>query len=506
MKVGGVVWAAAVFEPLRKSRIDEGRHELPAAALVCSVYVIAALLARTIGTGSVSDDDFARTTIAQSFSHHPRLDPTGTSWLPAPFWLNGVWMIALGPSLDTARWAALLGAAISALLLYVSARWIGASTWRAALASLLPLGIPLVPVLAGAMVPELPTSALITLALCSLVAPTRTRLVVGACSLVVATLSRYESWFVAMYFSIACMCIVARSSRKNARHVSWAVASISASIALSGPVCWMAWNAHAHGDALRFVQRVTSFRNAVSPASTLALLFDYPLAAMVEGGAILVLAVLVASTRAHRWRRLRALAPAWVGSLVLVLALSVAEVRGGAPTHHPERAISSLWLLCAVSCSTWRSSNRSRVALAFVGVAALLVGQTYWRGRTTLDGLADRSNAIRSGVEIARSLRADERCLLVARSYDHFATISAIARPWDVEVIVPEGFDPRSHDRDPLTSVDGLRQAMIDRRATVFVARGDQRDRVRPWLAELGGSTIELSSGDTLFRLENSRR
>jgi hypothetical protein len=138
--------------------------------------------------------------------------------------------------------------------------------------------------------------------------------------------------------------------------------------------------------------------------------------------------------------------------------------------------------------------------------AIVLAGQTLWRGRPTIDGLADRASAVRTGIEIARSLHTDERVLLVARSYDHFATISAIARPWDVEVIVPEGVDPRSHDHDPLTSADEIREEMLARRLTVFVARGEQRDRVRSWSSELDASAIALSSGDTLFRLRDSRR
>ena len=38
------------------------------------------------GFRAVSDDDFARVVLAQQWAAHPTLDPTGTSWLPVPFW------------------------------------------------------------------------------------------------------------------------------------------------------------------------------------------------------------------------------------------------------------------------------------------------------------------------------------------------------------------------------------------------------------------------------------
>ncbi len=43
---------------------------------------------RRCGFEQVSDDDYARTVIAQLFAHSPRWDPSGTSWLPLPFWIR----------------------------------------------------------------------------------------------------------------------------------------------------------------------------------------------------------------------------------------------------------------------------------------------------------------------------------------------------------------------------------------------------------------------------------
>jgi hypothetical protein len=55
------------------------------------------------GLRALSDDDYARVAIAQRFAGAARLDPSGTSWLPFPFWVMGTAMKLLDPSLDVAR-------------------------------------------------------------------------------------------------------------------------------------------------------------------------------------------------------------------------------------------------------------------------------------------------------------------------------------------------------------------------------------------------------------------
>lgn len=55
------------------------------------------------GFSHVSDDDYARTVIAEQLAHAPRLDPSATSWLPLPFWLEGGVMMVAGRSLGVAR-------------------------------------------------------------------------------------------------------------------------------------------------------------------------------------------------------------------------------------------------------------------------------------------------------------------------------------------------------------------------------------------------------------------
>ncbi|MBW2459757.1 MAG: hypothetical protein JRI68_35025, partial [Deltaproteobacteria bacterium] len=74
------------------------------------------------GFRAVSDDDFARVVLAQQWAFDPQLDPTGTSWLPLPFWLYGGVMTVFGTSLDVARITAFALGLASAVLLYGAAR------------------------------------------------------------------------------------------------------------------------------------------------------------------------------------------------------------------------------------------------------------------------------------------------------------------------------------------------------------------------------------------------
>ena len=89
-----------------------------------AVVVKALVGLAVLGSGfrAVSDDDFARVVLMQGFAHEPALDPTGTSWLPFPFWLNGAAMLLTGTSLTAARALAFAWGLLAALLLYEAGR------------------------------------------------------------------------------------------------------------------------------------------------------------------------------------------------------------------------------------------------------------------------------------------------------------------------------------------------------------------------------------------------
>jgi 4-amino-4-deoxy-L-arabinose transferase-like glycosyltransferase len=114
------------------------------ALLIALARVSTSLLCLWSGFRAVSDDDYSRVVIAARFAQHPTLDPSGTSWLPAPFWLYGAPMAVFGDSLLTARVVAVLAGAASAVLVWLAARVLGlserAAWWGALGAVVLPYG------------------------------------------------------------------------------------------------------------------------------------------------------------------------------------------------------------------------------------------------------------------------------------------------------------------------------------------------------------------------------
>ena len=76
--------------------------------IIATAKTVVSLALLWSGFRSISDDDFSRVAIAQQFAVHPHLDPSGTSWLPLPFWVYGGAMKAFGLSLATAQITAIL--------------------------------------------------------------------------------------------------------------------------------------------------------------------------------------------------------------------------------------------------------------------------------------------------------------------------------------------------------------------------------------------------------------
>ena len=69
-------------------------------ALICAVKALVSGVVLWLGFRALSDDDYARVVIAQSFAHAPSLDPSGSSWLPLPFWLYGTILGLAGRALE----------------------------------------------------------------------------------------------------------------------------------------------------------------------------------------------------------------------------------------------------------------------------------------------------------------------------------------------------------------------------------------------------------------------
>ncbi|WP_437658096.1 hypothetical protein [Sorangium sp. So ce1182] len=478
-------------------------------ALVVLAKAAVSALVLALGFRAVSDDDFARVVLAQAWAHAPRLDPTGTSWLPAPFWLNGALFCVFTPTLAVARAVAFALGLASAALVHVSARWVTGDR-RAALAGALLAGaFPWSACLGVATVPELPTAALSLFAVASLVtppagpAPPAGRALLGALALVIATLSRYEPWPVAVVFAAMALLAAARLGQGRAAQAKLSLAAV---VALAGPAAWVAWNRVAHGDALHFLARVASYRNAVSPGGgdgTLLRLFAYP-AAMVREEPELFLSPVALALIAWRARRgaapaaarpfpplLRAARPYALPGAVAALqiaALSLALVRDGAPTHHPERATLLALLLLALavgdlSARAFRgASSGARRALGGALLVVLFLG-VFFRPHLRREHFNPRADEVAIGRAAAELTPPSAPLLVEVVDYGHLATLAALGRPASAHP--DRSIDPR----DPPVRSSFDDPASLARRAA-DVGAAYLLGRVRPPVIDLAGPPL----------------
>jgi hypothetical protein len=203
----------------------------------------------------------------------------------------------------------------------------------------------------------------------------------------------------------------------------------------------MAWNAYAHGSPLHFLARVRSFRHAIG-AADLPLrdkLLGYPRSLAQETpevgllGALGIAGVVFEPQLRARWRW------ALLGSGVVLFFLIVGDVRDGAPTHHPARALSPLWWVlvgCGVDAAATLSARAAwgRWARTLAGAAA---GVVAFGWLASLPGrwiaAPGESEAERRDVQIARG--SDLRARDVAGAdvtpcaFEHFALLASWGRP-----------------------------------------------------------------------------
>lgn len=436
--------------------------------VVAAVRAAAVAVVWACGFRAISDDDYSRVVIAQGFAAVPALDPSGTSWLPLPFWLTGAAMLVAGPSLAVARAVSLLTAVGSALLVHAAARALGLDRRAALLAGVLGAALPYAARLGVATIPDGYAAALITYAAASTAHERGRGRLAGALCITAATLCRYEAWPVALVVAVCAGLDAAR------RRAPWLAAS--ALLALSGPAAWLAHGALAHGDPLFFVGRVTAYRAALGATATAPLT---ALAALLvalpryepELAALALLALLgrrVARAPLGAGRYLRFAAA--LGALLTFVAAG--EWRNAAPTHHGERALLALWLGLAIVTGdglarAWQGGGaRARWRLA--GAAALLVGLAagVWRPRWGRPApFVDRRHEVGVGAAARRLLPAGERLAIDTPDYGFFAVMAAFGRAGAATAL--DDRDPR-HPRPP----DALRSpAALDARLRAVGAR-----------------------------------
>ena len=409
---------------------------------------LASLLALKAATGAwllhggfshVSDDDYSRVVIAEHFAHAPSLDPSGTSWLPWPFWANGTAMMVFGRSLAVASVVAWLFGLASVVVGYFAMRALGVPRGATWIAVAVAMTTPWNAWLGVATVPEALTAALIAAGAMSIAIPRARAL--GAAALLVASLSRYEAWPICAVYAGVCLVSLLRASNGQRTREGLALA-----LALIGPCTWMAWNAHAHGSALHFLARVARYRQSLGVEISLSdRLLTYP-RALVTGApeiALLGLAGWLGGLEVRsRWR-----APlATMGALLVFLVYG--DLHDGAPTHHPERAVLSCWWVLAGfgvdgGCAFLRRHVRGRpkreawaVALGVAGAIGLSASGIDRAG--TGPGRSPEENR---DVQVGRglALRATDatHVVVVPCAYEHFALIAAFGAPERVTIEEP---------------------------------------------------------------------
>lgn len=388
-------------------------------------HALACVLVLATGFDHVSDDDFARVTIAETFAHAPRLDPSGTSWLPFPFWWTGAFLSVFGRTLTVARVASVLLASLGACLPYVALRSIAVDRSRALVATAFALLSPWMLWLGGATVPESFTATATASAIVVLAArPSPAFAALLAC----ACLSRYEAWPVA---AVAALALVARD--RSRRSIAIAAACASA------PLLWMIWNAHAHGSPLHFFHRVSNFKRAIGAGSTSTTeaLLSYPRLLVTTRPE--VVAATLAGLHALFALRDEALRKRWTVPLLAALSqiafLAIGNARDGAPAHHSERALMSVLVLLSLFAVDACASLAPRLRNAASAVTALL---WLFSARAFADP-PGRSPSEDRGAQIARGLELrttrPDGFTVGPCAFEHFALVAAYGAPERVTIL-----------------------------------------------------------------------
>jgi hypothetical protein len=215
----------------------------------------------------------------------------------------------------------------------------------------------------------------------------------------------------------------------------------------------MAWNAHVHGSPFHFIARVTAFRRAIGAADIPLRdkLLGFPLALVEATPEVAIVGVAgIAGMTASRKLRSRWAWP--IAAAVTVLAFLVAgDLGDGAPTHHPARALGSIWWI-ATSVGTdafetaldrlrgrawWWAGRAAIVALALVWCLSLPSRWREWPGQ----GPSELRDA-----QIARGLDMRARGVAGADvapcSFEHFALLAAWGEPERATVAPRTGATP----------------------------------------------------------------
>jgi hypothetical protein len=391
--------------------------------IACSFALLSLALSWGIsarGFYYVSDDDFARTVIAQRFAEHSRMDPSGTSWLPLPFWLTGIAMKLFAPTFATARIVSATLSAASTALLFVALRNAQVTVRAASFGTALVLLTPWHLYASAAAVPEAYTASLVAIGLTGLLHPRGVQLW-HALAILAATLCRYEPWTAAVL--IAVLSLVPKCGVPSAQR--FAVSCLC----VFGIALWMGWNAFAHDGPFHFYRRVSSFKEAHDARTQGGGpgLWLYP-RALWQGAPEFVLVfpsaiACILRKSSHRFGL------CVLGMAVLLLLSAALE---GAPTHHPERAwlplATALFALLPHLIEACLGRYSATLRSAVLGSLVLFLGVRAFSPPPFDDG---RMALVKQG----ERLRASEHLEVAPCAYEHFALIAGYTRPSRVTIL-----------------------------------------------------------------------
>jgi hypothetical protein len=426
------------------------------ALLIAGLRLVISVSCLWSGFRAISDDDYSRMVIAARFAQHPSLDPSGTSWLPAPFWLYGVPMALAGDSLVTARAVALATGAASAVLVWLAARTLGLSE-RAALGGALgAVVLPYAAWLSAAMVPEAPTAALILFGVVSLVRPEIRLRLYGGVALGAACFCRYEAWAPASCFALLTGLEAMRTRRAGL--------GLAAACAVLPIAAWLLHGVVRHGDAFFFVARVSQYRAALGQQTHglgQALLqvawsvvrFEPELFVVTAAALLLSFGGGQSPFGPAAWRPVVAL-------LTLIGFLAVADASGGSATHHPERSLLPVfWFLALVAAGlVVRLAEGARPFLLPALALPLALGASLLLRPDVRNTFVDRREEEQVG-SVLRSLGA-ERVALDTDDFGFFAIQAALGagKSWALAE-----HDPRRHEPPRPTTPSELAGRLLER-------------------------------------------
>jgi hypothetical protein len=478
------------------------------------VAIKAAVSAGMLWSGfrSISDDDFARVTIAQTFARHPSLDPSGTSWLPLPFWVYGGAMTCFGSAITTARVTAVVLGVAAVLLVWRAARALESSRPAAFIAAVLAACVPHSAYYGTAMVPDYPTAALALFAAATMASRRPTSRLLGAGAACAATLCRYETWPIA----IATLVFAGFDAFNTWRggHRSEATRGspefpdprpylAAALIAPSGIIAWLLHGVWHHGNALFFVKRVAAYRRALggSALDATARLLKVP-TAIVRGEpelTVLLLATFAAvgfCLGRSGWRGRGWMRPA-IALLSLAAFLIIGDWLDGAPTHHEDRTLLSIWLgmtllIGELASRCWfvgdtEAHDTTRRRVAFGAVACATLATAALRSHVVPnEPFVDRELEVAIG-EIARLVvPPEENVAVYTEDFGYFAVLAALGRP---KAFPLSRHDPREKLADPLSNADTLRENLKTKNARFLIVPKSRRAALpmkTEWLGEAG--------------------